>query len=743
LTHRRILYLILVGYIALASLYSLVTPIFEISDELWHYPMIKYLADHGLQLPPQDPANPGPWRQEGNQPPLYYVLNAVLTAGIDTSDMELVRRINPHADIGVVRPDGNANMIVHRTEMESFPWHGTTLAVHLIRFFSIALGLGTVLATYQLARQLFPDEPLVALGAAALNAFLPMFLFISASVNNDNLSNLLANLLTLLIVKLLKRTRLPRWRDYVVLGVVTGAALLSKLNIGFLIPLVVLALAIVSWRLYDWRPFVFGGAIAGGLTIIIAAWWYWRNWQLYSDPTGLNMFLSMVGQRAIPANAAQLWSERHSFTQAYWGFFGGMNVPMPDVVYLIFNIIGGVGLIGAFALVVYMLARKKSSLSWWLPAAVTLIWPMVTFLSFLRWTAETPASQGRLIFGALSSISLWMAVGLTWWLPKRVQPLMMMAASGYFVVVSLLAPFLVISLHYQQPEEIVNSLAGVTFFEQDRGAIMLLEREIVTPQVQPEDYVWIESNWAMIDSSNHDWSLFVHLVSPDGVIIGQRDVYPGQGKLATSDLGAGRTWANPIAVWIPPAAYAPMTLDVNIGWYDLSTGERLTTQGGSESFTIGQIQLEPRTSTSDIPNPISVNFDNQIELVGYSLSDLSPNAGDSLELTLYWRAIRHIERDYVVFAHIIDQATQTIYAGSDAMPVQWQASTSTWEIGYIVEDTHTLNVNPDAPTGIYELEIGLYLQEPDGSLPRLRIVTPDGGMANDYFYLSRVRVTSS
>src|SRR5690606_35070225 len=149
-------------------------------------------------------------------------------------DMDAVRRINPHADIGVVRPDRNANMIVH-TGSEAFPWTGTALAVHVARLFSVALGLGTVLATYALGRAVFPEWPLVALGAAALNAFLPMFLFISGSVNNDNLSNLLGNLLTLLIVKLVQATEAPRLRDYVLLGVVTGAGLLSKLNIGFLI----------------------------------------------------------------------------------------------------------------------------------------------------------------------------------------------------------------------------------------------------------------------------------------------------------------------------------------------------------------------------------------------------------------------------------------------------------------------------------------------------------------------------
>jgi len=49
-------------------------------------------------------------------------------------------------------------------------------------------------------------------------------------------------------------------------------------------------------------------------------------------------------------------------------------------------------------------------------------------------------------------------------------------------------------------------------------------------------------------------------------------------------------------------------------------------------------------------------------------------------------------------------------------------------------------VNPDTPPGIYEVEVGLYLNPGDGTFPRLRVVTPDGGMADDFAYLTRVRV---
>ncbi len=43
-------------FLALGTLYSVVTPIFEAGDEGWHYPFVQWLAT-GHGLPIQDPAN--------------------------------------------------------------------------------------------------------------------------------------------------------------------------------------------------------------------------------------------------------------------------------------------------------------------------------------------------------------------------------------------------------------------------------------------------------------------------------------------------------------------------------------------------------------------------------------------------------------------------------------------------------------------------------------------------------------
>jgi 4-amino-4-deoxy-L-arabinose transferase-like glycosyltransferase len=749
----RWLWLIVGLYLVLATLYSFATPPFEASDELWHYPMVQYLADNGLQLPPQENAVNEAWRQEGSQPPLYYMIAAILTSAIDTSDLDYWRRINPHANIGEVHPDRNVNMIVHRPQEATNRFTGALLALQLSRFLSIALGAGTIIVTWHLGRALFPNTPAIPLSAAAFNAFLPMFLFISSSVNNDNLSNLLGNLLTLLMVRLLLQQTAPSLRQYALLGVIMGAGLLAKLSLSFFIVIIALCLLIISLRLRQWQPFILGGLTSGMLTIVIAGWWYLRNWQLYGDPTGLNMFLDIVGRRAIPANAAQLWAERDSYMQAFWGFFGGVNVPMTTDIYTVLNILGIFGMVSAIAFVILHVVRQTKHISTHhqslikLPHAISILWIVVTFVSYLRWTADTPASQGRLVFVALSSICIWLAVGWTWWLPRTIERVSGLPV-GWAGLIALLMPFTTITAAYQTPTALEPFSSpppdAVTFLAPDGGSILvtaLTANEDPRQSIQPAQYARIRLYFQVEAAFSRDWSLFTHLVTKDDVIIGQRDVYPGGGTLATSDLLQNTAWTNDIAVWIPANAYTPQTLDIVLGWYHLPTGERMIIANSEDDTAVmGQIELLPRESSMNLPNPLQVNFGRQIELVGYSLSDLSPAAGAETRLTLYWRGLQPVETDYIVFAQIIDPLTTTIYAASNAMPVQWNAPTSTWQPGVIIEDTHALSVNADTPPGIYEIYVGLYTQGDAGNFNRLRVITSDGGEAFDYTQLTRVRV---
>ena len=188
----RWLRLIVIAYLILGVIYSFATPIFEASDEVSHYAVVQHLADTGA-LPVQQPGVKTPWDQEGSQPPLYYLLMSPLARLIDTRDAAARMYRNPHAAPGDPSLDANRNLIIH-SPAEDFPWRNTALAVHLIRFLSILMGAGTIVLSYLIARRIFPDRPSIPIGTALLIAFNPMFIFISASVNNDNLTILLTSL---------------------------------------------------------------------------------------------------------------------------------------------------------------------------------------------------------------------------------------------------------------------------------------------------------------------------------------------------------------------------------------------------------------------------------------------------------------------------------------------------------------------------------------------------------------------
>ena len=385
MTEKSWLGLILLLFVGLGLIYAITTPAFEASDELWHYPMVRHLAD-GNPLPVQvfDPAQAGPWKQEASQPPLYYYLSAALTFWIDASDMAEARNENPHVDNGLITEDGNINLVVHATDVN--PWRGTLLAVRVVRLFSLLLSSVTVYLTYRIAKEVAPNRPEIALGAAAFNAFLPMFLFISGAVNNDNLAIMLASLaLWLMIRAVTRRIHWRRWRFWLLLGLVIGLALLTKEGTFGLLPLAwgtgfvvarqttkktPVSLAPVKFMLtLRWLLRLLGQSVLMFIVMmlpvaLVAGWWYWRNIVLYGDLLGWSAFIAVLGQRAHPASLLQLWGERRGFLMAFWGLFGGVNVPMPQWIYAVLN---GVLVIAVIGFVVYLLRIVRNwflSMGW-------------------------------------------------------------------------------------------------------------------------------------------------------------------------------------------------------------------------------------------------------------------------------------------------------------------------------------------------------------------------------------------
>ncbi|HRQ37224.1 MAG TPA: glycosyltransferase family 39 protein [Chloroflexota bacterium] len=805
MTEKRWLTLILLLFVLLGGVYTFTTPVFEASDELWHYPMVRHLAA-GNPLPVQvfDPAQAGPWKQEASQPPLYYYLGAALTFWIDTADMETVRWENPHVDNGIITADGNINLTIHNPAWNL--WQGTLLAARLVRLFSILLGAATVYLTYRIAREVEPDRPEIRLGAAAINAFLPMFLFITASVNNDNLAIPLASLAILLMIRMIRnrysvtRKRLTnngvRLTNYelrwLLIGVVIGLAILTKEGTFGLFPIALGTAFISQWQkisaqvsgksithhasrithhappITDYRlPITdYGRILLHALltflvmllpVALIAGWWYWRNIRLYGDFLGWNAFIAVLGQRATPASLYQLWSERHGFLMSYWGLFGGVNVPMPGWIYALLN---GVLVVSVVGFVIYIVKEMRDwrlevkgapfnlqslisnllrFVERYFALIVCLLFSAAVVVGLIQWATTTWSSQGRLVFTALSTLTTLLVVGLVGWLPRRPAMWVVAVLSGFMFVTATLAPFLWIRPSYQPPPyDPPKTQTAVAF----NDGLKLVGYELSPTAVSPGETVWVTLAWEVTQPVERNWSIFVHLNDP--VLerpIAQRDMFHGQGLRPTSLLQSGERIITRHALTVPDTAVAPIDLELTVGLYDYATCpacERLPVADAGElpeNANAVMLASVPLTAVpGEIPNPISVNFEKGVQLVGYELNPRRTLAGEAVDLTLYWQLDQPVTADYTIFAQVVDQET-TRWAAQD-LPVP----TSQWPVGEPQPVPMTLTLQADTPADVYPLIIGLYTLSETGEFQRLQRITADGRPTDDFLQLTLLRV---
>ncbi|MBN1886541.1 MAG: hypothetical protein JW850_01070 [Thermoflexales bacterium] len=172
----------------------------------------------------------------------------------------------------------------------------------------------------------------------------------------------------------------------------------------------------------------------------------------------------------------------------------------------------------------------------------------------------------------------------------------------------------------------------------------------------------------------------------------------------TSELLAS-TW--PAGAYVLDAVHMPVPASLLPGRYSLQVA-LLDAQTGGE---IGQsvldraVELRGRARRFDLPaldHQGGVTLGGQLRWEGYSLA----REQSTLRLTLAWRALEAMGRDYTVFVHLVD-AQGAIVAQHDAMPLENAYPTSWWAAGEVVVDTVTLALEA-VPPGDYHLVLGVY-----------------------------------
>lgn len=717
--------LILFAFIGLGVTYSLLTPVFEAPDEIQHYFYVRYLADERalpvLTIPEEEP-----FQQEGSQPPLYYLLGALATFWIDTDDVPSLLNPNPYANVGIPLALGNKNVIIH-TPQEAFPFRGAILAIHLVRFLSVLLGALTVLSTYLLAREISPKDKALALGTASINAFIPQFLFISGAVNNDAAVTAASSIVLLLIVRLMKAE--PNWKGYLRLGFALGLAALTKLSGLGLIAVALAGLLIVAVKHRSPRVLIEGGAIILLSGLLIAGWWYLRNWSLYGDPTALNMHLAIMGTRERPLTLSRFLYEMRGFKTSFWALFGWFNVLAGSAIYRFFDLLTLVALLGLIRVTIEGL-RDEHHLSFRYIAPL-LLWLPILAVSFYNWTAKTAAAQGRLAFPAISVISLLLFWGLSQFVPQRHTKFLTIILAGTLLAIAVISPFRYIAPAYARPpllsQEHLGSIPHPLEINYE-GEMRLLGYDIEERVIRPGEFLHITLYWQSLKVMERDYTVYVKLLGSHNEVIGQIDTYPGLGSYPTTFWREGDMIKETYALGIERPVDPPLAAFIEAGLYDRETIRQLAAygEGGQavDRVIIERVKVAPRQPREyPIPNPVYFDLDNKVALVGYEIDPLQVKAGETLHLTLYWQGQQEMDRDYTVFTHLVDEQRQ-IWAQKDNQPKGGGYPTSLWDAGEVVTDEHELVVRGGTPPGEYLLEVGMYLLSTGERIPLL-----EGGKA--------------
>lgn len=703
-------------FLLVAGLYNACTPIYESPDELQHAAFVVWLAG-GRGLPVVDPREPGPWAQEGTQPPLYYWLAATLLGGLPHRPAEDLATLNPYASVGdPLRPD-NKSRVLHDLRRESWPYEPDVLFVHLARGLSSLMALGTLGAVYALGRITFPARPAIALGMAGLAAFLPQFLFLSASVNNDNLVILVASWTLVLMAAWLRVGKPPGWWALAGLGILLGLAALAKFSGLLLWPLAGGLILWLAWRQRRPAWLILAGALVFGLALATCGWWLVRNQHLYGDWTALSPHLAIIGARGrFPSRLGGLLAEFRGLRYSFWALFGWFNILVPEPFYRIVDALTILGLAGFLLFLARSLRRQPAGTG---PILVMLVvWVDLISIALLRWTLLTPAGQGRLLYPALGALALFLNVGWAELMPRRLgRPLGGLALAAW-IAWAALCPLLIIAPAYKAPQQIgalsdlaavpANPLGGVQFGECCELAGYLPP----DGPVHPGDCVPLTLVWRAVAPAAEDYLLFVHAVAADGRLVGQADTYHGGGLYPTSQWRPGEMLADTVHIPIQAEAAGPILVRFQVGLARPATGVRLpayTPDGKTlEVLWAGEVALDPfQWPQAGQSPPADAVFEQQIRLAAISLPDAPVHAGETVTITLQWESLAQIGEDFTGFVHLVGPGGEDV-AQDDQLPLDGRYPTRLWQEGIVVDDPYQLELPVDLEPGVYELLGGWY-----------------------------------
>jgi hypothetical protein len=353
--------------------------------------------------------------------------------------------------------------------------------------------------------------------------------------------------------------------------------------------------------------------------------------------------------------------------------------------------------------------------------------------------------HGRFAIPTVSAISVLLAVGLAQFAGRRHAGRLLALVGGVVFAMALICPFRYIAPAYARPLVLAEDDLPPTVNRVDvryGNVIRLLGTELDQESYLAGDTVRLRLYWQALAPVKDNYTSFVHLVAPDGSLVGQRDLPPGGDSYPTGFWKTGEVLTERYDIPIPANEVKPRLLSIKVGLYTLSTMERLDASG-AEGLPLGNepkvAQAKVRFAGEPQGSPVEATLDHSIALRSYVVRGLRNDRvlpGESLSLTLYWQGLERPPKDYVVFVHLADSSGRS-WAQDDSAPSGGELPTSSWIPSEVVPDEHVLTIPTDIPPGEYRLLAGMYSLE---TMARLDLVQPDGRREDGSILLRTVTV---
>ena len=398
-------------------------------DEIAHMLYVQDLVrDHRLPL-----LRSGSGNYEAHQPPLYYLLAI------------------PARQLGVaVDPPSGPGLA-------GMTW-GEVLA---LRVWSAAIASGVVVSCYLVGCAAFPRSLLLQIATAAFALLLPGHLISLAAVTNDGLAELFCCLVLFQCVALV-RWPLEGMARFGLLGLLIGAALLTKTSCVFLVPVALLAALLgyspVAARGVAWGRFAARATATVAVAAVLWAPWIAHNLAHYpGDPLVTRTFTEVFGRdrpnpewflatgMSLPGYARMLLTWTYC---SFWGVFGEAAVFMPGWYYLVGAGLTIAALVGIASGVARWTQATREARSVW---SILFVAGILVMLQFARFQVDFFQAQARYLFPAIAPIACAFAAGFgrvglllggrRWPESTRARVLL---ASGAAMAVLLVAAFLAV-----------------------------------------------------------------------------------------------------------------------------------------------------------------------------------------------------------------------------------------------------------------------------------------------------------